>query len=218
MSGPEAKSNPLSALTVEKRRALFLETAAKLFEKKGYANTSVEEITSELAFTRGVFYSYWKNKQQIVHEIYDCALDIINERLDRVIDEEGSAAHRLDTAIRNHLEAVLEHRSVHAVLLGDFAFSEETLEARRVYARRFQKLVEEGIAAGVVRDQDPKILTFAILGLCNSVARWYHPEGHISAEEISELFAGFAAEGWRTNGSNSHETNTHNKPRPSSRP
>jgi TetR/AcrR family transcriptional regulator, cholesterol catabolism regulator len=106
-------------------------------------------------------------------------------------------AVRLEAAIRNHVEAVLENRSVIAALLGDFDFSEETLEGRRVYGRKFRAFVEAGIAAGVVRDLDAKTLTYAILGLCNSVARWYRPGGRLSAEEISDLFAAFAAEGWR---------------------
>jgi AcrR family transcriptional regulator len=198
LSGPEAEANPLNALSPEERRALFLETAARLFEEKGYANTSVEDITRELGFTKGVFYYYWKNKQEIVHEIYDRALEAINERLDRVMADESPVAVRMEAAIRNHIEAVLENRSVISVLLGDFAFSEDTLKERRSYARRFQDLVEEGIAAGVVRDLDPKALTYAILGLCNSVARWYRPGGRLSAEEMRDVFASFATEGWRT--------------------
>ena len=196
MSGPEAEANPLNALSPEERRTLFLETAARLFEDKGYSNTSVEDITRELGFTKGVFYYYWKNKREIVQEIHDRALGMINERMDRVMAEESSAAVRLEAAIRNHVEAVLENRSIIAVLLGNFDFSEETLEGRRAYGRRFQALVEEGIAAGVVRDLDPKVLTYAILGLCNSVARWYRPDGRLSAEEVRDVFAAFAADGW----------------------
>jgi TetR/AcrR family transcriptional regulator, cholesterol catabolism regulator len=194
LTGPEA--NPLNALSPEERRTLFLKTAARLFEEKGYSNTSVEDITRELGFTKGVFYYYWKNKREIVQEIHDRALETINAGLDGVMAEESSAAVRLEAAIRNHVGAVLENRSIIAVLLGDFAFSEETLEGRRAYGRRFQALVEEGIAAGVVRDLDPTVLTYAILGLCNSVARWYRPEGRLSAEEVRDLFAAFAAEGW----------------------
>ena len=195
LSGPEAESNPLSALDHDERRALFLVAAAGLFEDKGYANTSVEDIAGELGFTKGALYYYWKNKHEIVQEIHDRALRIINERLDEVAGE-NSAAARLEAAIRGHVEAVMHNRSVISVLLGDFAFSEETLERRRAYAGRFQVLVEEGIAAGVVRDLDPKVLTYAILGLCNSVARWYRPGERLSAEEIRDLFTAFAAEGW----------------------
>jgi AcrR family transcriptional regulator len=198
LSGPEAEANPLNALTFEERRELFLGVAARLFEEKGYVNTSVEYITHELGFTKKVFYYYWKNKQEILQEIHDRGLAAMNERLDRVMADESSPAVCLEAAIRNHVETVLEDKSIIAVLLGKFAFSEKTLEGRRAYTRRFQNLVEEGIAAGVVRDLDSKMLTFAILSLCNSVAQWYHPEGRLSAEEIRDIFASFAAEGWRT--------------------
>lgn len=200
LSGPEAEANPLNALSPEERRDLFLEAAAGLFEKRGYSNTSVEDITSELGFTKGVFYYYWKNKQEIVQEIHNRALGVMKERLDSATGDEGSPADRLEAAIRNHIEAVMQNRSIISVLMGDFSFSEETVEGRRAYARRFQELVEEGIAAGVVRDLDPKVLTYAILGLCNSVAQWYRPGGRLSAEEIRDIFAGFAAEGWRAGG------------------
>ena len=200
VSGPEADSNPLSALTQDERRALFLEAAARLFESKGYSETSVEDITRELGFTRGIFYYYWKNKREVVQEIHDRALALINARLDEVVARESSPAARLEGAIGNHVEAVIENRSIISVLLGNFEFSEGTLEGRRRYARRFQALVEDGIAAGVVRDLDPRVLTFSILGLCNSVAQWYEPEGKLSAAEIRDLFASFAADGWREAG------------------
>jgi TetR/AcrR family transcriptional regulator, cholesterol catabolism regulator len=197
LSGPEAEANPLNALTLEERRGLFLEVAARLFGEKGYAGTSVEDITGELGFTKKVFYYYWKNKQEVLQEIHDRGLRVMHERLDRVVAEKSSPAARLEVAIRNHVETVLRDRSIIAALLGNFEFSEKTLEGRRAYTRRFQDLVEEGISAGVVRDLDPQMLTFAILGLCNSVARWYRPDGRLSSEEIRDLFTAFAAEGWR---------------------
>jgi AcrR family transcriptional regulator len=218
-SGPEAENNPLNELTHEQRRALFLEAAAGLFESKGYKNTSVEDITRELGFTKGVFYYYWKNKQEIIQEIHNRGLELVNQRLDEVVAGESSPAVRLEAAIRNHVETVMEDRSIIAVLLGNFDFSEETLEGRRAYTRRFQDLVEAAIAAGAVRDLDPEMLTFAILGLCNSVAQWYRPSGRLSAGEIRDVFAGFAAHGWSAEGSGSApEATTRGEHRSSDRP
>jgi TetR/AcrR family transcriptional regulator, cholesterol catabolism regulator len=197
LSGPEAEANPLNALSLEERRELFLGVAARLFEENGYARTSVEEIAGELGLTKKAFYYYWKNKQEVLQEIHDRGLRVINERLEGVMAEESSPAVRLERAIRNHIETVLEDRSIIAALLGDFPFSEETRKGRRAYTRRFQSLIEEGISAGAVRDLDPEMLTFAILALCNSVAQWYRPGGRLSSDEIGDIFARFAADGWR---------------------
>jgi AcrR family transcriptional regulator len=198
LKGPEADANPLQALSLEERRTLFVGVAARLFEEKGYANTSVEDITAELGFTKKVFYYYWRNKQEVLQEIYDRGLRILHQRLDAVVAEERSPEARLVAAIRHHLQAVLRDRSIIAVLLAGADLSERTLAERRAYTRRFQELVEEGVAAGAVRDLDPQVLTFAILGLCNSVAQWYRPGGRLSAAEIRDLFAGFAAAGWQS--------------------
>lgn len=80
-------------------------------------------------------------------------------------------------AICTHVETVLPDKSIIAVLLGNFDFSGEILKGGRAYTRSFQDLIEEGIAAGVVGDLDPQTSTYVILGLCNSVARWYPPRG-----------------------------------------
>jgi hypothetical protein len=62
-------------------------------------------------------------------------------------------------------------------------------------------MVEQGIADGAVRgDLDPKILTMAIIGLCNSVSRWYRADGPMSATQVRDLFGAFAAGGWTAHG------------------
>jgi AcrR family transcriptional regulator len=199
LSGPEAENNPLHALSHEERRTLFLETAAKLFGRDGYAKTSVEDITAELGFTKGVYYYYWRTKREIVEEIHNRALRTLHDRLSEVIDSDGAPAERLETAIANHVETVMQERSIIGAMLTDFDMSDHTVTSHRDYARRFQGLVEAGVAAGVVRDDlDPQVLTLGILGLCNSVARWYHAGGRLPAEEIRQVFVEFAGDGWRS--------------------
>jgi AcrR family transcriptional regulator len=197
LSGPEAEQNPLHALSHEERRTLFLETAAKLFEQKGYASTSVEDITNALGFTKGVFYYYWNTKLEILEEIGRRGIQAMHDRLCAGIADDTSPAERLEAAIANHIDTVTQRRPIIAVLLSDSLVSDVIIEGHKRYARRFQEIVEDGIAAGVVRDMDPQILTYAILGLCNSIVRWYQPSRRLSADEVRTLFMEFAAKGWR---------------------
>lgn len=197
LSGPEAESNPLHDLTHEERRTLFLETAARLFGRNGYANTSVGDIAAELGFTKGVYYYYWSTKREIVEEIHNRALQILHDRLSGVIDSGAAPREQLETAIANHVETVMQDNAIIGAILADLDMSSETIASHRQYARRFQGLVDRGIAAGVVRDDlDPQMLTLAILGLCNSVSRWYRAEGRLSATQVRDLFGAFASGGW----------------------
>jgi AcrR family transcriptional regulator len=201
LSGPEAENNPLHDLSHEERRTLFLETAAKLFGRDGYAKTSVEDIAAELGFTKGVYYYYWRTKREIVEEIHNRALRTLHERLSVVVDGDGAPAEQLETAIANHVDTVMQERSIIGAMLTDFDMSEHTVASHREYARRFQSLVEAGVTAGVVRDDlDPQVLTLALLGLCNSVARWYRASGGLPATEIRQMFVAFAGDGWRAHG------------------
>ncbi|MCU0577188.1 MAG: TetR/AcrR family transcriptional regulator [Desulfobacterota bacterium] len=49
----------------ERRKQQILECAKKLFSKKGYHNTHVEDIHKEARIAKGTFYEYFKNKEEL---------------------------------------------------------------------------------------------------------------------------------------------------------
>jgi TetR/AcrR family transcriptional regulator, mexJK operon transcriptional repressor len=56
---------PRQTRSREKRKEL-LKTAARLFAEKGYTLTTADEIAAEAKVSVGTFYSYFKNKRQIL--------------------------------------------------------------------------------------------------------------------------------------------------------
>jgi AcrR family transcriptional regulator len=187
MSGPEAASNPLGVGTVEERRALILETAARHFEEKGYAGTSVDDIARELRVTKAAVYHYWGSKEELLTEIQDRALSLLREKLDRLDDEESLYETRFEATVAAYIDAVLENTSFVSVLLGDFVSSERTREKQWAFRQRCREAIEAEIAAGNVRDFDPEALTLAIVGLCSTISTWYEPGGRLSREEVKEI-------------------------------
>jgi AcrR family transcriptional regulator len=60
------------ARTVKKRserRDEFLDTAVELFNEKGYYNTSVDDIVDRMGVAKGLFYYYFKTKEELVEAI-----------------------------------------------------------------------------------------------------------------------------------------------------
>lgn len=55
--------------TREERRDEFLDTAVELFNEKGYYNTSVEDIVDRMGVAKGLFYYYFKTKEDLVEAI-----------------------------------------------------------------------------------------------------------------------------------------------------
>jgi TetR/AcrR family transcriptional regulator, cholesterol catabolism regulator len=182
-------------MTHEEKRSVFLEAAAELIEAKGYANTSVEDITNALGLSKGIFYYYWSSKRELISEIHARVLALLNEQLDHILDTTLSPDQRLAKAVKSLVDIVLENKTLVAVLLKELSFPEE-ISGRRFYTARLQKLFDEGIAAGVVREVDSRILTFLVIGLCRSISLWYQSEGRLSKEEIEEIILQFTTQGY----------------------
>ncbi|MBQ8953264.1 MAG: TetR/AcrR family transcriptional regulator [Clostridia bacterium] len=70
------------------RREQIIETAERLFYKKGYEQTSVQDILDELSLSKGGFYHHFESKLQVLEAI--CARQ--GER-DRAAMEEALAAN-----------------------------------------------------------------------------------------------------------------------------
>lgn len=56
----------------------IIATAITLFEKKGYAETSVQDIVNALGATKGTFYYYFTSKNELLKRIH---LEFIEELL-----------------------------------------------------------------------------------------------------------------------------------------
>ena len=49
----------------ERTKGAILDAALKLFTRKGYENTSIEELAAEAGVGKGTIYSYFKTKSEI---------------------------------------------------------------------------------------------------------------------------------------------------------
>ncbi|MPS73613.1 MAG: TetR/AcrR family transcriptional regulator [Chryseobacterium sp.] len=54
----------------EKTRQFIIEQTAELFNKKGYAGTSLSDITSATGLTKGSIYGNFENKDEVAREVY----------------------------------------------------------------------------------------------------------------------------------------------------
>ena len=79
----------------EEKRQRIYEAALRLFSRKGYKETTVEAIASELGMTKGNLYLYAKNKRDLYNCAVAWALTRWQQKAKREADKEESAAARL---------------------------------------------------------------------------------------------------------------------------
>ncbi|MCK5414930.1 MAG: TetR/AcrR family transcriptional regulator, partial [Thermoplasmata archaeon] len=72
----------------EERRIEFLLTAQKLFMEKGYYATSVDDIVGEMGVAKGLFYYYFKSKEDLVSQMVDHLWDGAKEDYIKIKDRD----------------------------------------------------------------------------------------------------------------------------------
>ena len=88
----------------------LMAVAVRLFEGKGFAGTTVAEITRRAGYAKGSFYRHWRSKAELFLHIVEAKLGAHRERRDARIGE----AVGLDEAmgvIWDFLEGIMEDRN-----------------------------------------------------------------------------------------------------------
>ena len=76
-------------------REQLLQAALRVFRRKGYAATTLEEIAQEAGFTRGAIYSHLEGKVQFYQLLIQQGFLHLNEAFEEAFDSGGSIEERL---------------------------------------------------------------------------------------------------------------------------
>lgn len=92
----------------ENTRKYIIKKSAELFNQRGYAGSSLSDITEVTGIKRGGIYRHFACKDEIALEAYDYAAGIVNEKFAEAVSEQQSAIDKI-LAILKVYEQVVEH-------------------------------------------------------------------------------------------------------------
>jgi AcrR family transcriptional regulator len=182
----------------QRRRQELLEYAARLFASQGYHPTSVTDVVDGLGVGKGVFYWYFESKEELFRQILVDAQRDLRRAQRQAIADEPDPVRRIEAGIRASVTWLDANR--HLFVLLEFARTEERF-APLIRQGEEQAVadalphVKAGIAAGLIRRDDPLVLAHAILGVTDHLARVLVLEQDRSAEDAAAAAAAFCHEG-----------------------
>jgi len=182
----------------QRRRLELLDYAARRFASQGYHPTSVTDIVEGLGVGKGVFYWYFASKEELFRQILGDAQRDLRRTQRQAIADEPDPVRRIDAGIRASVAWLDANR--HLFVLLEFARTEERF-APLIRQGEEQAVadalphVKAGIAAGLIRREDPLVLAHAILGVTDRLARVLVLEEDRSADEAGEAAVAFCLEG-----------------------
>jgi len=92
------------------KRELITRTALKLFGERGYQATSIQHIASEAGISKGLMYSYFESKEELLSELFSQYLERVGHLLnpdhdDQITTEEMLGFfHSLRASLRDDRE------------------------------------------------------------------------------------------------------------------
>ncbi len=176
-----------------------MDYAARRFAADGYHTTSVTSIVEGIGVGKGVFYWYFASKEELLTEILTDALSAIRQAQREAIAGEPDPARRIEEGIRSSLHLLAEHR--HLFVLMEFARTEERWAPlmrqgdARIVADALPH-VSAGITAGLLRGEDPVVLTSAILGVTAHLARVLVLDKGEDPDRVAEAVIAFCRQGY----------------------
>ncbi|WP_139488695.1 TetR/AcrR family transcriptional regulator [Brevibacillus dissolubilis] len=176
-------------------REKMMEHAIRLFERKGFSETSVQELVDAVGVTKGAFYYYFTSKEELLCQIH---LDYIESMLvqqQHIVEEkEQTCREKLTGLVQMLIRSIAEEGDRARIFFREMrhlgAEHLETIgEKRDLFRIRFQSLIEAGVRDGEFRSElRADLVTLAILGMCNWSYTWYDPCGEVMDEALAVLY------------------------------
>lgn len=179
-----------------------LSAAVELFATQGYLETNTREIADAAGVTKsGLFYHIGSKEDLLFVLQHRFAVETLHD-LERWIEEarpRGAVAQLRELLLKHSRVMGARPRQVRVFvdqtryLSDDRRHEIEDLRSR--YADGFEAVIRWGTADGVFRDVHPRITALALLGMLNSMSRWFRPSGRLTADQIGEVFADLVLQG-----------------------
>jgi len=175
-----------------KQRQIF-EVAANLISIDGYKGTSLQKIADKVGLHKSTLFHYIRNKRDLLVYIFEQSTSHVNTNLKMICNsKESKPEEKLKAAVENHLNSIIEDISGLNIYLNELKILPR--KYRKVYMRKrknyeilFKNIVNETKRKGYFKGLDSKIVTFAILGMLNSIPRWYKANGPLTIKEVSDI-------------------------------
>jgi AcrR family transcriptional regulator len=158
-------------------RAALIKAAREVFERDGFTDSRIVDITTLSANSVGTFYTYFEDKEEILNVVLAEALDEVLERA--LWAKDTRAADEPLTALSAALRSFLEHYRDHVKLMLlieqaagiDPEFRADKRRRERDLVRLNADIVRDWRERGLAQfDMDPVRATSALSGMMNRIA------------------------------------------------
>jgi len=161
----------------------ILEAAVNVFAEQGFFQSTISQIAKVAGVADGTIYLYFKNKDDILVQIFSFKTKQVFEGFREEVDRVADPVEKLRNLVRRHLEEFQKDRSMAIVYLSEThqtsrRAEEQIREMSKLYLDLISEIVEQGQADGCVRkDLYLGLVRRFIVGAVDEVINtWLHSD------------------------------------------
>lgn len=185
-------ARPRSAGYDDQREAILAQ-AARLFAKRGYVGTSMNQVAQACGLSKATLYHYFKDKYSLLVSIAEGHVSVLEQLVIEVQALKLPPEQQLRELIHRILQEYAGAQDAHRVLTEDVRFLEDADRERVLGAER-------AVVAGFARalgEAHPHLqqallatpLTMLLFGMINWMFTWMKPDGELGYAQMAPIVA-----------------------------
>jgi TetR/AcrR family transcriptional regulator, cholesterol catabolism regulator len=171
----------------------IVRSAADLFDRRGFHQTTMDDIAIAVGIKKPTLYHYVTSKDEILSQIHDQFYELLVLEQSGRLDRGLSYDELIHETIRDIIRLMATHRSYVRVFFEHHRELPEpyrrVLEPKRdEYFRLIVGYIQAGIDDGRYAIESAELGALALFGMCNWAYTWFKVDGLYSADEVADRF------------------------------
>lgn len=154
---------------MNKTKRKIFETSMKLFAEKGYDATSIEEITATVGVAKGTLYYHFASKEEIFNFLIEEGIKLLQNSVDIKTSKHSNYIDKIKAIVLIQIKIVAKYENIITIILSQFWGTEQRNKKCQnlvyEYIGQIEKIVQEGIEKGEIKEGDTRAIASEIYGL-----------------------------------------------------
>jgi AcrR family transcriptional regulator len=191
----------------DERRAHIMQAALACFARKGYNNTTMDDIAAESGLSKGTLYWYFKSKDDLFTAALMSVFVNVGQEAVAALEQYSTAADKLRAMVQAAVNFSKVIEGFFSLFLEFWASSPRREEAGQLWVNLLTEykdvvveIIEQGVRNGEFKSVETEQLVWAIMAAYDGLAAYIMLIPDMDLERVSQVFietllGGLAADG-----------------------
>ncbi len=177
---------------MEAKNKQIIDVALEMFSKKGFQQTTVQEIAEAAGVGKGTIYRFFDSKEDLVSSLVEFAIDDVGRAVREAIADLQDPVETLRIIITTEVDYYDQHRDLAKFLIREVLGYRNTFEdhVKQIWSNWgiiVEEVVRKGLASGAFKPIDPVTAAASLEGMVlATVIYWFMFSDSFPRERVRE--------------------------------